>query len=354
MRWRFYRRGGAWAGTRRDNVSFTNDLSATGGGPLHCLAVPRGLWYGKNVRLRVENGKTEGIVFRFAGLKILVILGLVVVWSSLGLGQGTPIVIHDAGLYFPDQPGNEWTYQGRITEGVVNQIEDKTFVNVSKVTGREKKDGVMVTVFHDTNPGDQGPTDSYYVRDVAGIRYYGSKPGTILEQQLIPYQIVRFPLEMPSSFQQLDRQSLNLGLDLDRDGQAETVDVRATVSVGGQETVTVPSGTYEQAIRMEAHMNLLVHLSGDGTRISGFDTMKLWLVKGVGLVKYIERQMVPMVGAGKDRLIEMTEELKEARLQGGTALLSRRNSATHGVLTRQPLNHEFFQIPFSSGLGAHP
>ncbi len=290
----------------------------------------------------------------FAGLKALMILGLVVGWSNHGLGQITPIVIHDAGVYFPDQTGNEWTYRGRISEGVVNQIEDKTFVNVSKVTGREKKDGVMVTVFHDTNPGDQGPTDSYYLRDAAGIRYYGSKPGTILERQLIPYQIVRFPLEMPSSFHQLDRKALNLGLDLDRDGQAETVDVQATVRINGQEAVTVPLGRYEQAIRMEAHMKLLVHLSGDGTRISGFDTMTLWLVKGVGLVKYIERQMIPMVGAGKDRMIEITEELEEAKLQGGTVLLSRRESPAHGVLARQPLNHELFQIPVSSGLAAHP
>ena len=212
----------------------------------------------------------------------------------------------------------------------------------------------MVTVFHDTNPGDQGPTDSYYLRDAAGIRYYGSKPGTILEQQLIPYQIVRFPLEMPSSFHQLDRKTLNLGLDLDRDGQAETVDVRATVGIEGQEAVTVLLGTYEKAIRMEAHMELLVRLSGDGTRISGFDTMTLWLVKGVGLVKYVERQMVPMVGAGKDRLIEITEELEEARLQGGTVLFSRRKPSTHGVLASQPLHHELFQIPVPSSLGAHP
>ena len=291
---------------------------------------------------------------RFTVLRAVLVAGLVAGWCSPGFAQATPIVIQDAGVYFPDQTGNEWTYQGRLTEGVVNQIEDKTFVNVSKVTGREKKDGVMVTVFHDTNPGDQGPIDSYYVRDAAGIRYYGSKPGTPLEQQLIPYQIVRFPLEMPSSFHQLDRKSLNLGLDLDRDEQAETVDVQATVSIDGHEAVTVPLGTYEQAIRMEVHMNLLVHLSGDGTRITGFDTMTLWLVKGVGLVKYIERQMVPMVGAGKDRLIEITEELKEARLQGGTVLLSRRKSATHGVLARQPLNHELFQIPIPSGLDAYP
>ena len=288
------------------------------------------------------------------GLMALIMLGLVVGCSSHGFGQDTPVVIHDASLYFPDQTGNEWTYQGRLREGVVNQVEDATFVNVSTVTGREKKNGVMVAVFHDTNPGNHGPTDSYYLRDAAGIRYYGSKPGTILEQQLIPYQIVRFPLEMPSSFHQLDRKALNLGLDLDRDGRAETVDVHATVRIAAQEPVTVPLGTYEEAIRLEAHMELLVHLSSDGTQISGFDTMTLWLVNGIGLVKYVEHQMVPMAGAGKDRLIEISEELEEAKLQGGTVLLSRRKSSTHGVLTGQSLNHELFQIPFSPGLDAHP
>ena len=291
---------------------------------------------------------------RIPGLNALMVLGLVVGWGNPGFGQTTSTVIHDASIYFPDQTGNEWRYQGRITEGIVNRIEDKTFVNVSKVMGREKKHGVMVTVFHDTNPGDQGATDSYYLRDAAGIRYYGSKPGTILEQQMIPYQIVRFPLEMPSFFHQLDRKTLNLGLDLDRDGQAEKVDVRATVSIKGQESVTVPLGTYEKAVRMEAHMKLLVHLSGNGTQISGFDTMTLWLAKGVGLVKYIERQMVPMVGVGKDRLIEITEELEEAKLQGGTVLHSRRKTPPYGILASEPLNHELLQIPFPAGLDAHP
>ena len=138
---------------------------------------------------------------------------------GLAYGQPGPMLIHQADEFFPDQIGNEWRYQGRIVEGTVNQIADTTFENISTVTGKEMKEGVQVTVFHDTNPGDQSPTDSYYLRDAAGIRYYGSKPGTMLEQQLVPYQIVRFPLEIPSSFEQLNRTGLNLGLDLDRDGQ---------------------------------------------------------------------------------------------------------------------------------------
>ena len=274
-------------------------------------------------------------------MKLALILLIVTGAGSDGPAtSATPTVIHDAGTYFPDQTGNEWRYRGRVTKGTVNQIAETTFVNVSTVTGRTRKDGVLVTVIHDTNPGDQGPTDGYYLRDAAGIRYYGSKPGTKLERQLIPYQIVRFPLELPSSFQQLDRNNLNLGLDIDHDGLAETVDVQSTVTVHGEEPVTVPFGTYDRAIRLESRINLLVHVSRDGTRVQGFDTMTVWLVKGVGLVKYIERQLIPMVSTGKERLIEITEELEDATLHGGTNLLSRRKPSTHGVLTGHPLDHE--------------
>ena len=73
--------------------------------------------------------------------------------------------------------------------------------------------------------------------------------------------------------------------------------------------------------------------------------MIMWCVKGVGLVKYSERQMIPNPRTGKDRLIEITEELQEATLQGGTQLLSRRKASAHGVLTRQPLCCTYPSLP---------
>ena len=263
-------------------------------------------------------------------------------------------LLPDSTEFFPDQPGNEWQYRGRITEGTVNQIADKTFVNTSTVTGNEQVDGVQVTVFHDTNPGDQGPTDSYYRRDAAGILYYGSKPGTKLEKQLIPYQIVRFPLEVPSSFEQLNRSGLNLGLDIDRDGRAEQVDVKARVTVFEQEPVTVPMGTYSDAIRMQAEMDLLVRLSSDGSIVHGFDTMTAWFVRGLGLVKYRERQMVPMRGSHKDRIIEISEELERARIQNVEFSFGGSEPPAQGILAHDTLDHELLQIPFPSRLGAHP
>ncbi|MGE3788432.1 MAG: hypothetical protein AB7H03_17535 [Nitrospirales bacterium] len=220
-------------------------------------------------------------------------------------------LIKDVAEYFPDQKGNEWVYRGTMIEGGMVQIADGRFTNVSRVMGTETIDGVVVTVFHDTNPGDQGPSDSYYRRDVAGIRYYGSKPGTTLERQLVPYQIVRFPLEIPSSFEQLNRRGINLGMDLDRDGESEQVDVLAVVTVQGRESVTVPAGTYPDAIRLEASMTMEVHLSEGGGTIQGTDVMTAWFAKGVGLLKYVERQTIPSPRSQDERMVEVIEELEK-------------------------------------------
>lgn len=258
-----------------------------------------------------------------------VMAGLLALWAGLSPGYGAePVVIRQAEEFFPDSPGTKWRYRGRIVEGLVNQIADKTFVNVSHVKGEEIVDGLKLVVFHDSNPGNQGPSDSYYLRDAAGIRYYGSKPGTELERQLIPYQIIRFPIVIPSSFQQLNRKHLKLGHDLDQDGQDEMVDVQAVVTVMSQETVTVPFGTFHEAIRMEASMTMLVHLSGVDRVVKGTDTMTVWFARGVGLIKYVEHQVIPTSGLDTERIIEVTEELEEATLGNETASRHGRKPAT--------------------------
>ena len=252
--------------------------------------------------------------------------------------------------YFPDQIGNEWVYRGRMIEGGMVQIAEKNtqFTNVSKVMGNETIDGVEVIVFHDTNPGNQGPSDSYYRRDAAGIRYYGSKPGTTLERQLVPYQIVQFPLEMPSSFEQFNRHGLELGMDIDRDGEAEKVDIVAVSSAQVQETVSVPAGTYPKSIRLEAKMTMQVHLSESGKTIQGTDTMRAWFARGVGLLKYIERQTIPSSRSENERVVEVTEELEKVTLATDVALLYRGTSMEERVLDNNRRLHELLQIAISA------
>ena len=291
----------------------------------------------------------------------------VVVWCVLAfsLVMGMPTIpfastegvvetILDADEYFPNEPGNEWRYRGRIMEGAVEQIADETFMNTAVVKGEELIDGVALTTFHDTNPGNQGQSDSYYRLDAAGIVYYGSKPGTVLERQLVPYQVVRFPIQIPSSFEQLDRKDLDLGLDLDRDGETERVDVQASLQIVKKEPVSVPLRTYAEAIRLEARMTMRVYLSGINQVVQGSDTMMAWFVKGVGLVKYIERQSVPMLGSGKDRLIEISEELEGLKIEANMTSLHRGKSAAKRVFTDHTFHHKLLQVPFPSRFLAYP
>lgn len=254
----------------------------------------------------------------FCGMWVLTgIQAVPAAWSSV------LVIDEEVHAYFPDQQGNEWTYRGTLREGGMVQVADTQFINVSKVIGTENLDGVEVTVFHDTNPGDQGPSDSYYRRDAAGIRYYGSKPGTVLERQLVPYQIVRFPLEIPSSFEQLNRKGLSLGIDLDRDGESEKVDILAVVTVHDRESVSVPAGEFHEAVRLEAKMTMNVHLSESGITVQGTDVMTAWFAKGVGLVKYVERQSIPSPRTQNERMVEVMEELEKFTPSPDPASLSR-------------------------------
>lgn len=227
--------------------------------------------------------------------------------------------IANAEDYFPDTQGMQWRYRGEVMEGPLQTIARNGFVNVSTVKGTDKIKGVSVKVFHDTNPGNHGASDSYYRKDSAGIVYYGSDPGTPLEKQLIPYQIVRFPLDIPSSFQQFDRKGLDFGSDLDGDEQNEQADMEAVVTVMGKESVTVPAGTYPEAVRVEARMTMRIMLSGNQRSAVGSDVMTAWFAKGVGLIKYVERQELPPLKSDRGMVTEITEELESMSMTPQTS-----------------------------------
>ena len=287
------------------------------------------------------------------GYRMALMLGtaLLLSWSS----WSAPLAAADAGLiaqsadYFPDQIGNEWHYRGQITEGPLQTIEHKVFSNVSSVTGTKAIKGMTVTVFHDTNPGNHGPSDSFYRRDSVGIVYYGSEPGTPFEKQLVPYQIVRFPMKASSSFPQFNRKGLDFGTDLDQDGSDEKADAQGDATVVGQESVTVPAGTFKDAVKVEARMYMQIHLSGTNKTALGTDVMTAWFAKGVGLVKYVERQeLSPLEDRGV--VTDIMEELESYEIKPPKASLGRRESSTEGLLADDTGDHELRQVLFTSGL----
>ncbi len=288
----------------------------------------------------------------------IVIVGLCLLsglhlWTEV-TGAEKPITIAKSEEYFPDTPGSRWTYRGQISEGPLQMVDLKYFTNVSTVSGTKTIKGVTVTVFHDTNPGNHGPSDSFYRRDAAGIVYYGSEPGTPLEAQITPYQIFRFPLTIPSSFQQFDRTGLSFGSDMDHDGTDEKVDVQGWSAVIGQESVTVPAGTFHDAIKVEARMKMRIHLSGSRRTVSGIDVMTAWFAKGVGLVKYAERQELAAVKEDRGVATEITEELEDHDIKPQKASLNGFESSAKDVFAGHSRDHELRQVVFSTRLRADP
>lgn len=256
--------------------------------------------------------------------------------------------------YFPDTVGTRWQYRGQISEGPLQTIENKFFSNVSTVTGtRTLKGGLVVTVFHDTNPGNHGPSDSFYRRDAAGVVYYGSEPGTPLERQLTPYQIIRFPMKVAQSFQQFNRTDIDFGSDIDGDGTNEHVDVEGLSTVVGMESITVPAGTYPDAVRVEAKMTLKIRLSSADRTAVGTDVMTAWFAKGVGLVKYIERQELASLKDDRGNITDITEELEEVSVKSVPGLQGRHESAPEGLLADNASNEKLFQVLFTPGLRAY-
>ena len=255
--------------------------------------------------------------------------------------------------YFPDTIGSRWEYHGQITEGPLQTIDQKYFTNVSTVVGTRTLRGMTVTVFHDTNPGNHGPSDSFYRRDVVGIVYHGSEPGTPLEKQLIPYQIVRFPIKISSTIQQFDKKGLDFGTDMDRDGVNEKVDAHGTSTVAGLETVTVQAGTFTDAVKVEAQMRMKIYLTGVPRTVTGTDVMTAWFAKGVGLVKYVERQeLSPLEDRGV--ITEITEELDAYEVKPSNTSLGRSESPAEGLFADDTSGHKLHQVVFASRLRPNP
>jgi len=290
--------------------------------------------------------------FRPAHIRtFLLCLGITL--PGISFGADDLQAIGQSSDYFPDTIGSHWEYHGQITEGPLQTIEHKFFTNVSTVVGTRTLRGMTVTVFHDTNPGNHGPSDSFYRRDVVGIVYHGSEPGTPLEKQLIPYQIVRFPITIASTIQQFDKKALDFGTDMDRDGVNEKVDAQGTSTVAGLETVTVQAGTFKDAVKVEAFMRMKIHLSGTSRTVTGTDVMTAWFAKGVGLIKYVERQeLSPLEDRGV--ITEITEELDAYEVKPLKASLGRREPAAEGLFADDAGDHKLHQVIFSSRLRSHP
>jgi len=189
----------------------------------------------------------------------------------------------DSNLYVPVSVGNFWHFTGTASGQFGSSVD-----NLIAVTGTQLVNGVYTTlVMRESNPnGDGIALQEGVVKDGNGLAVLAGDPADdVLTRELIPYWELRFPLQAGSSFVQLDRTQLDLGQDLDGDGVNETVSVHSEVRVAGSEAVTVPAGTFSDALRIDRSMTLSIRLSRDGRVVPATEVDSTWLVRQLGWVR---------------------------------------------------------------------
>ncbi|MBI3805181.1 MAG: hypothetical protein HY282_15635 [Nitrospirae bacterium] len=238
-------------------------------------------------------------------LKLFLLFSLLLSITLAEAQEGTPI--QKIERYFPDEVGMKWSYRGSVADQVQRVA---SYVNNAAVKGTVEKKGVQVKVFTESNQSNEGPAESYFFRDKEGISYYGGDPTTPFESQLVPYRVIRFPVSLQKPFSQLDKK-VSFGKDLDEDGTEEEAEVHAEIIAKGFETISVPAGTFKDALKLEGTMLIHITLSGSHKVVLMTDKTTNWFAPDVGMVKGIERTEFPSIDGGNPTGTIVTEELTE-------------------------------------------
>jgi hypothetical protein len=179
---------------------------------------------------------------------------------------------------FPVAVGNTWTYQAVTSINNAHAIDTKKVLSVTPTTG-----GRQVSMSDTVVPGSGTVTQKYVFYDNGQIGYPISTSHGIT---LVSGNGIVWPnaadLASGKPFHSTSKIKLS-------SGQFETADI--TVQGGGNESVSVPAGTYQATV---VNMIIVTHVGSFTTTI----TVKEWTAPGTGPVKTEEL----IKAAGKTQL----------------------------------------------------
>jgi hypothetical protein len=175
--------------------------------------------------------------------------------------------------------GNRWGFN--LTVNTTGQPSISEF-ELAKATGTREMYGYTAVVLSFSDPEK---TEEYYVKNGAGVFFFGDNSGDPVTAAIAPYQVLRFPVVIGDSFIQVDQTGIDLGEDLDGDGVSERIAISSVVTVAGLETIVVASGTFDNCARLRTDTTETVTLSRTGTRLTATGVSTEWYAPGVGLVK---------------------------------------------------------------------
>lgn len=206
--------------------------------------------------------------------------------------------IGDIGNFFPYNQGNTWEYQ-KTRSGTGSSSQ--TYTNTHSISGVRPIHGIDALIFRESNPENDGAAEDHYILKTAnGIIVHGAEPTDEITPQIVPYQAIRFPLSESSKYVSLKKERITVsGL---------PVDLTIEVNVVGFESISVPSGTYANALKIVT--NQMATLAGDPAQtVKGTETV--WLVSKLGIVK-----SVLVVTESGNKTETEVEELIKASIDG--------------------------------------
>jgi hypothetical protein len=181
--------------------------------------------------------------------------------------------------YFPLAAGNQWLYNS--TDSSTN-TPSLIFDVTAAVNGTKTVQGQLATIVTRTNSSTAAaPTDQYYASSGGGITYLGTTdPADTITPLLIPYPQLLFPVTT-GTVSSITGKNLAFGKDVA--GKAITLSLTQTIVNSALETVSVPAGTFTNAMKQVTTVDGTAVDGSQSIPVSGTDTV--WLAPGVGQVK---------------------------------------------------------------------
>ena len=174
--------------------------------------------------------------------------------------------------YYPLNVGDRWLFEDG--EGVTTQVD---------VTGTQPVEGGTALVVATQGGGDL-PGTTLYLKSAAGVQVLADAGTDPALAALGRITLLRLPLVDGDRWVIADQTLAGL-LDLDDDGQPDTVTLRMDGAVLGFETVEEAGRRYPQSAHVQTVVRQTVQLSSTGRSVSSTLTSDDWYAPNVGPVR---------------------------------------------------------------------
>jgi len=317
-----------------------------------------------NVDSRESSDMVSVITLKGACMRIflLMLMTLSIFFAGCGGGGGgggaeTPqftLSLQESQRYFPFTDGNVWV--SRVTD-TDNGIVTASYTDIAQRVGSRMVGNVMTLVMSHTSLPSVTMNESYFTKDTTGIMTYGSDDqADTISAALVPYRLVSFPIQVGSSFRQVNKANIDFGQDLDGDGINEKIAITADVIVRGFESVTTDAGTFQNSLRIDTNVIETLTLSTNGSSITATGVECYWFAQDIGPVK--QTTTIAAGGTSSGSTEELTGYMVDGRRSGlslqvspATATINAGSTVQMSVKLLDATNSELIAVPaeWSSG-----